>query len=43
MQALWADLWRDAVPGSDPEQAARLLEPVAALRQAVIYGMALPP
>ena len=33
----WAGLWRAAVPGSDPERAAALLEPVAALRQAVIY------
>jgi hypothetical protein len=41
VQSLWADLWRDAVPGSDPESAAELLEPVAALRQAVIYDMFL--
>jgi aminoglycoside phosphotransferase (APT) family kinase protein len=41
VQSLWADLWRDAVPGSEPEEAARLLEPVAALRQAVIYDMFL--
>jgi hypothetical protein len=41
VDSLWADLWRDAVPGSDPERAARLLEPVAALRQAVIYDMFL--
>ena len=33
----WADLWRAAVPGSDPARAARLLTPVAALRQALIY------
>ena len=33
----WSRLWRAAVPGSDPDRAARLLEPVAALRQAVIY------
>ena len=33
----WADLWRSAVPGSDPARAARLLTPVAALRQALIY------
>ena len=41
VESLWADLWRDAVPGSDPERAALLLEPVAALRQAVIYDMFL--
>jgi len=35
--AEWARLWRAAVPGSDPERAAELIEPVAALRQAVIY------
>jgi hypothetical protein len=33
----WADLWRDAVPGSDPARAAELLTPVSALRQALIY------
>jgi aminoglycoside phosphotransferase (APT) family kinase protein len=33
----WSRLWRAAVPGCDPERAAQLLEPVAALRQAVIY------
>jgi hypothetical protein len=41
VRSLWADLWRDAVPGSDPDQAAQLLEPVAALRQAVIYDVFL--
>jgi hypothetical protein len=33
----WAAEWEAAVPGSDPWQAARLLAPVAAARQAVIY------
>ena len=33
----WTAAWREAVPGSDPERAARLLSPVAAARQAVIY------
>jgi len=33
----WTRLWLAAVPGSDPDRAARLLGPVAALRQAVIY------
>jgi Ser/Thr protein kinase RdoA (MazF antagonist) len=35
--ARWARLWRDAVPGCDPEAAAALLAPVAALRQAILY------
>ena len=33
----WSQLWRAAVPGCDPDRAARLLEPVAALRRAVVY------
>jgi hypothetical protein len=33
----WHATWRAAVPGSDPGRASRLLEPVAAARQAVIY------
>ena len=33
----WSRLWRAAVPGCDPERAAQLLEPVAALRRAVVY------
>ena len=33
----WLAAWRSAVPGSAPEEAARLLAPVAAARQAVIY------
>lgn len=37
VRAHWHALWRTAVPGSDPERAARLLAPVAAARQAVIY------
>ncbi len=37
IRAEWARLWRAAVPGSDPDRAAALIEPVAALRQAVIY------
>jgi hypothetical protein len=41
VQSLWSQLWRDAVPGCDPDQAAQLLEPVAALRQAVIYDVFL--
>ena len=33
----WHDAWRRAAPGSDPDRAARLLAPMAAARQAVIY------
>jgi Ser/Thr protein kinase RdoA (MazF antagonist) len=33
----WRDQWRRRAPRSDPEQAARLIAPVAAARQAVIY------
>ena len=33
----WHASWRAAVPGSDPGRASRLLAPVAAARQAVIY------
>jgi len=41
VRATWARLWRDAVPGSEPERAARLLAPIAALRQATVYRMFL--
>ncbi len=40
-QEHWARLWRAAVPGCEPERAAALLAPVAALRQALIYQMFL--
>jgi hypothetical protein len=33
----WLAAWTDALPGTDPATAARLLEPVAAARQALIY------
>ena len=33
----WHAAWRQAIPGSDPDQAARLIAPVAAARHAVIY------
>jgi Ser/Thr protein kinase RdoA (MazF antagonist) len=33
----WHAAWRRTVPGSDPDRAARLLAPMAAARQAVIY------
>src|SRR6185503_2917120 len=35
--AHWRGEWSAAVPGSDPARAARLLAPIAAARQAVIY------
>ncbi len=35
--AEWARLWRQFAAGSDPQHAARLLAPVAALRQAMVY------
>jgi hypothetical protein len=41
VRSAWAMAWERAVPGSDPTRAARLLEPIAALRQAVIYEMFL--
>jgi hypothetical protein len=41
VRTAWVRLWRDAVPGCDPERAAALLAPVAALRQALIYRMFL--
>jgi hypothetical protein len=37
----WSALWREAIPGSSPERAAELLQPIAALRQAVIYRLFL--
>jgi hypothetical protein len=33
----WHRQWTAAIPGSDPDRASRLLRPVAAARQAVIY------
>lgn len=33
----WSRLWRQVVPGCDPERAADLLAPLAAARMAVIY------
>jgi hypothetical protein len=39
--AYWAQLWRDAIPGCEPAQAAELLRPVAALRMAAVYQMFL--
>ncbi len=37
LRAQWAGLWRATVPGCDPERAADLLAPIAALRHAVVY------
>jgi Phosphotransferase enzyme family len=37
LRAHWSSAWRSAVPGSDPDRAARLLAPIAAMRQALIY------
>ncbi len=34
----WAVGWRSTVPGCDPDQALRLLAPVAALRNAAVYA-----
>jgi hypothetical protein len=33
----WNQIWRALLPGCEPERAARLLAPVAAARQAVVY------
>lgn len=41
LRAHWARLWRDAVPGCDPERAAELLGPVRGFRQALIYQVFL--
>ena len=37
LRAHWSGLWRSAVPRSDPDRAAGLLEPVAALQRALVY------
>ena len=33
----WSELWRAAIPGSDPDRAAILIAPVSAARRAVVY------
>lgn len=38
---VWTRRWRSEVPGCEPDRAAVLLAPVAALRQALIYQMFL--
>lgn len=35
---VWCEFWRERVPGSEPEHAVELIEPLAALRDAVVYG-----
>ncbi|MGO9198221.1 MAG: phosphotransferase [Acidimicrobiales bacterium] len=35
--ARWLDGWKNAVPGSDPHRAWRLIKPLAALGEAVVY------
>ena len=37
VQAHWVQAWQQALPQADPARAARLLAPVAAARQALIY------
>ncbi len=37
LRAHWHARWRERLPGSDPARASRLLRPLAAARQAVIY------
>lgn len=37
LRAVFVRAWREAVPGSDPEGAIGLIEPVAALRRALVY------
>ncbi|MBL4784214.1 MAG: aminoglycoside phosphotransferase family protein [Cohaesibacteraceae bacterium] len=37
LEAHWFDRWQQAVPGSNPVQAALLIAPIAAARQACLY------
>jgi Ser/Thr protein kinase RdoA (MazF antagonist) len=37
LQSQWSTAWRAALPASDPDRAAALIAPVAALRHAIIY------
>ena len=39
--AFWAARWQERFPDSDPRRAERLIAPVAAVRQAMIYRMFL--
>jgi phosphotransferase family enzyme len=36
-RARWVDQWTARAPGSDPERAIRLIEPLGALRLAIVY------
>ncbi|HEX3648834.1 MAG TPA: phosphotransferase [Pseudonocardiaceae bacterium] len=38
LTAQWCAHWRTIIPGSDPERAAALAAPLAALRDAAVYG-----
>jgi hypothetical protein len=37
VRAAWTDAWLDRCPEADPERAARLVAPLAALREALVY------
>jgi Ser/Thr protein kinase RdoA (MazF antagonist) len=37
LRTTWSDAWRRLVPGCDPDRAAELIAPIAAVRQALIY------
>ena len=37
LRAAWLDAWKRALPGADPERAARLAAPIATARQALVY------
>ncbi len=41
VRSTWAQAWRDAVPGCDPDRAAQLIGPISALRRATVYRMFL--
>jgi Phosphotransferase enzyme family len=37
VRRVFVDAWRDAAPGSDPDRAMALIEPVEAVRHALVY------
>jgi hypothetical protein len=37
LRAVFVDAWRAAAPGSDPDRAMSLIEPVEAMRRALVY------
>jgi Ser/Thr protein kinase RdoA (MazF antagonist) len=37
LEARWLERWARACPGNDPHRAAKLIAPIAALRQAIVY------